>query len=59
MMVPQPVSGQQMKGRGQDQRVHVHFFDEPATRGWVRKKYVRQYKGELRLHDVYLELYQN
>ncbi|KAI5108601.1 DNA mismatch repair protein Msh6 [Silurus meridionalis] len=45
MVVPQPLSGQQMRGRGQDQRVHVHFFDEPATRGWVRKQYIREYKG--------------
>lgn len=45
MVVPQPLSGQQMRGRGSDQRVHVHFFDEPATRGWVRTKYIREYKG--------------
>ncbi|KAG7334314.1 hypothetical protein KOW79_002721 [Hemibagrus wyckioides] len=45
MIVPQPLNGQQMRGRGQDQRVHVHFFDEPATRGWVRTKYIREYKG--------------
>ncbi|MCI4376690.1 hypothetical protein PGIGA_G00191290 [Pangasianodon gigas] len=45
MIVPHPLSGQQMRGRGQDQRVHVHFFDEPATRGWVRKNYIREYKG--------------
>ncbi|TTI76911.1 DNA mismatch repair protein Msh6 [Bagarius yarrelli] len=45
MVVPQPLSGQQMRGRGADQRIHVHFFDEPATRGWVRTKYIREYKG--------------
>ncbi|XP_062851903.1 DNA mismatch repair protein Msh6 [Trichomycterus rosablanca] len=45
MIVPQPLSGQQMRGRGQDHRVHVHFFDEPPTRGWVRIKYIREYKG--------------
>lgn len=45
MVVPQPVTGEQMKGRGQDQRIHVHFFDEPPTRGWVRTKYIRAYQG--------------
>ncbi|XP_026882910.2 DNA mismatch repair protein Msh6 [Electrophorus electricus] len=45
MVVPHPLSGQQMRGRGQDQRVHVHFFDEPPTRGWVRTKYIREFKG--------------
>ncbi|KAL6101704.1 msh6 [Pungitius sinensis] len=45
MVVPQPLSGQQMRGRGRSQRVHVHFFDEPATRGWVSTKYIREYQG--------------
>ncbi|XP_076831601.1 DNA mismatch repair protein Msh6 [Brachyhypopomus gauderio] len=45
MIVPQPLSGQQMRGKGQDERVHVHFFDEPPTRGWVRTKYIREFKG--------------
>uniref|UniRef100_A0A665WS10 DNA mismatch repair protein n=1 Tax=Echeneis naucrates TaxID=173247 RepID=A0A665WS10_ECHNA len=45
MVVPQPLSGQQMRGRGRDQRIHVHFFDEPPTRGWVSTKYVRDYQG--------------
>ncbi|CAG09472.1 unnamed protein product, partial [Tetraodon nigroviridis] len=45
MVVPQPVSGQQMRGRGRDQRIHVHFFDEPPTRGWVSTRYVREYQG--------------
>nr|XP_023676866.1 DNA mismatch repair protein Msh6 [Paramormyrops kingsleyae] len=45
MVVPQPLTGQQMRGRGRDQRLHVHFFDEPPTRGWVSVKYVRDYKG--------------
>ncbi|XP_071383497.1 DNA mismatch repair protein Msh6 [Centroberyx affinis] len=45
MVVPQPLSGQQMRGRGRDQRLHVHFFDEPPTRGWVSTKYVREYQG--------------
>ncbi|KAM9809995.1 DNA mismatch repair protein Msh6 [Syngnathus typhle] len=45
MVVPQPLSGQQMRGRGRAQRIHVHFFDEPPTRGWVSTKYVREYHG--------------
>ncbi|XP_041865974.1 DNA mismatch repair protein Msh6 [Melanotaenia boesemani] len=45
MVVPQPVTGEQMKGRGRDQRIHVHFFDEPPTRGWVSTKYIRAYQG--------------
>ncbi|KAM7385751.1 hypothetical protein PAMP_001809 [Pampus punctatissimus] len=45
MVVPQPLTGQQMRGRGRDQRIHVHFFDEPPTRGWVSTKYIREYQG--------------
>uniref|UniRef100_UPI0037E8F483 DNA mismatch repair protein Msh6 n=1 Tax=Semicossyphus pulcher TaxID=241346 RepID=UPI0037E8F483 len=45
MVVPQPLTGQQMRGRGRAQRIHVHFFDEPPTRGWVSTKYVREYQG--------------
>ncbi|XP_008281190.1 DNA mismatch repair protein Msh6 isoform X2 [Stegastes partitus] len=45
MVVPQPLTGQQMRGRGRAQRIHVHFFDEPPTRGWVSVKYVREYQG--------------
>ncbi|XP_063047765.1 DNA mismatch repair protein Msh6 isoform X2 [Engraulis encrasicolus] len=45
MVVPQPLSGQQMRGKGREQRIHVHFFDEPPTRGWISTKYVRDYQG--------------
>ncbi|XP_042560153.1 DNA mismatch repair protein Msh6-like [Clupea harengus] len=45
MVVPQPSSGQQMRGKGRHQRLHVHFFDEPPTRGWVSTKFVREYQG--------------
>ncbi|XP_077469004.1 DNA mismatch repair protein Msh6 [Stigmatopora argus] len=45
MVVPQPLTGQQMRGRGREQRIHVHFFDEPPTRGWVRTKDIREYQG--------------
>nr|XP_020510207.1 DNA mismatch repair protein Msh6 isoform X1 [Labrus bergylta] len=45
MVIPQPLTGQQMRGKGRSQRIHVHFFDEPPTRGWVSTKYVKEYKG--------------
>lgn len=45
MVVPQPLTGLQMRGRGKTQRLHVHFFDEPPTRGWVSTKYIRPYTG--------------
>ncbi|XP_068182985.1 DNA mismatch repair protein Msh6 isoform X2 [Antennarius striatus] len=45
MVVPHPLSRQQMRGKGRDQRIHVHFFDEPPTRGWVSTKYIREYQG--------------
>ncbi|XP_067380025.1 DNA mismatch repair protein Msh6 isoform X3 [Channa argus] len=47
MVVPQPLTGQLMRGRGRDQRIHVHFFDEPPTRGWVSTKYIREYQDVL------------
>ncbi|XP_034408091.1 DNA mismatch repair protein Msh6 isoform X2 [Cyclopterus lumpus] len=45
LVVPQPLTGQQMRGSGRKQRIHVHFFDEPATRGWISTKYIRDYHG--------------
>lgn len=45
MIVPQPQSGQQIRVQNKEERVHVHFFDEPSTRGWVRTKYIQKYKG--------------
>uniref|UniRef100_A0AAV2JPE1 DNA mismatch repair protein n=1 Tax=Knipowitschia caucasica TaxID=637954 RepID=A0AAV2JPE1_KNICA len=45
MVVPQPIIRQQLRGQGKKQRVHVHFFDEPPTRGWVNIKYIRAYQG--------------
>lgn len=52
MVVPQPLTGQQMRGRGRAQRIHVHFFDEPPTRGWVSTKYIREYQGRLLLTAI-------
>ncbi|XP_056291079.1 DNA mismatch repair protein Msh6 isoform X2 [Pseudoliparis swirei] len=45
LVVPQPLTGQQMRGNDRKQRIHVHFFDEPPTRGWVSTKYIRDYQG--------------
>ncbi|XP_072293048.1 DNA mismatch repair protein Msh6 [Eucyclogobius newberryi] len=45
MVIPQPLTGQQMRGKGKDQRAHVHFFDDPPTRGWVNTKNIRAYQG--------------
>ncbi|XP_018580482.2 DNA mismatch repair protein Msh6 [Scleropages formosus] len=45
MVVPQPLTGQQMRGHGRKQRLHVHFFDKPPTRGWVSVRYVKEYQG--------------
>lgn len=47
MVVPQPLTGQEIRGHGRDQRIHVHFFDEPPTRGWVSSNRVREYQGWL------------
>ncbi|XP_015218440.1 DNA mismatch repair protein Msh6 [Lepisosteus oculatus] len=45
LVYPHPVSGEQLRGRGQAQRLHVQFFDEPPSRGWVSTKYIREYEG--------------
>ncbi|XP_030302530.1 DNA mismatch repair protein Msh6 isoform X2 [Calypte anna] len=34
-----------VRGKGKSTRVHVQFFDDSPTRGWVSIKYVRPYKG--------------
>ncbi|XP_053099909.1 DNA mismatch repair protein Msh6 isoform X2 [Hemicordylus capensis] len=33
------------RGRGRASRIHVQFFDEPPSRGWVSVRYVRPYTG--------------
>ncbi|XP_066553212.1 DNA mismatch repair protein Msh6 [Amia ocellicauda] len=40
-----PVSGELLRGPGRARRLHVQFFDEPPTRGWVSVKYVQEYRG--------------
>ncbi|KAM9564729.1 DNA mismatch repair protein Msh6 isoform 1-T1 [Guaruba guarouba] len=34
-----------VRGKGKSARVHVQFFDESPTRGWVSMKYLRPYEG--------------
>ncbi|XP_054027115.1 DNA mismatch repair protein Msh6 isoform X2 [Dryobates pubescens] len=34
-----------MRGKGKSTRVHVQFFDDSPTRGWVSIRYLRPYKG--------------
>ncbi|XP_059696826.1 DNA mismatch repair protein Msh6 isoform X1 [Haemorhous mexicanus] len=34
-----------IRGKGKSTRVHVQFFDESPTRGWISVKYLKPYKG--------------
>ncbi|XP_051639646.1 DNA mismatch repair protein Msh6 [Manacus candei] len=34
-----------VRGKGKSTRVHVQFFDDSPTRGWISIKYLRPYKG--------------
>ncbi|NWZ38887.1 MSH6 protein, partial [Brachypodius atriceps] len=34
-----------VRGKGKSTRIHVQFFDDSPTRGWVSVKYVKPYKG--------------
>ncbi|XP_077138552.1 DNA mismatch repair protein Msh6 [Ranitomeya variabilis] len=34
-----------LRGKGKSLHVHVQFFDEPPTRGWVGAKYMKNYSG--------------
>ncbi|NXN93064.1 MSH6 protein, partial [Rhinopomastus cyanomelas] len=40
-----PTERTTVRGRGKSARLHVQFFDDSPTRGWVSIKYVRPYKG--------------
>ncbi|XP_077341732.1 DNA mismatch repair protein Msh6 isoform X1 [Lithobates pipiens] len=33
------------RGKGKSLHVHVQFFDDPPTRGWIGIKYVKNYSG--------------
>ncbi|KAM3932484.1 DNA mismatch repair protein Msh6 [Leptodactylus fuscus] len=34
-----------LRGKGKSLHVHVQFFDETPTRGWVGAKYIKKYSG--------------
>ncbi|NXF94233.1 MSH6 protein, partial [Eubucco bourcierii] len=34
-----------VRGKGRSTRIHVQFFDDSPTRGWVSVKYLRPYEG--------------
>ncbi|XP_069787137.1 DNA mismatch repair protein Msh6 [Narcine bancroftii] len=40
-----PTTKEYLRGKGKSLRIHVQFFDEPPTRGWVSVKYVKMYAG--------------
>nr|XP_006131820.2 DNA mismatch repair protein Msh6 [Pelodiscus sinensis] len=40
-----PTEGTLVRVKGKSSRVHVQFFDESPTRGWVSVKYLKPYKG--------------
>ncbi|XP_072436706.1 DNA mismatch repair protein Msh6 [Chiloscyllium punctatum] len=40
-----PTAEEYLRGKGKSLRIHVQFFDDPPTRGWVSVKYVRSYTG--------------
>ncbi|XP_065595645.1 DNA mismatch repair protein Msh6 isoform X2 [Cyrtonyx montezumae] len=40
-----PTEGTIVRGKGGSARIHVQFFDDTPTRGWVSIKYLRPYKG--------------
>ncbi|XP_068796155.1 DNA mismatch repair protein Msh6 isoform X2 [Struthio camelus] len=40
-----PTEGTIVRGKGKSARIHVQFFDDSPTRGWVSIKYLRPYKG--------------
>ncbi|XP_074846119.1 DNA mismatch repair protein Msh6 [Carettochelys insculpta] len=40
-----PTEGTIVRGKGKSSRVHVQFFDDSPTRGWVSVKYLKPYQG--------------
>ncbi|NWH87331.1 MSH6 protein, partial [Aegithalos caudatus] len=34
-----------VRGKGKSSRIHVQFFDDSPTRGWISVKYLKPYKG--------------
>ncbi|XP_015283165.1 PREDICTED: DNA mismatch repair protein Msh6 isoform X1 [Gekko japonicus] len=40
-----PTEGAFVRGRGRSARIHVQFFDDEPSRGWVGVKYIKTYTG--------------
>ncbi|GCB73724.1 hypothetical protein scyTo_0002805 [Scyliorhinus torazame] len=40
-----PTADEYLRGKGKSLRMHVQFFDDPPTRGWVNVKYIKVYTG--------------
>ncbi|NWR49776.1 MSH6 protein, partial [Regulus satrapa] len=40
-----PTEGTIVRGKGKATRIHVQFFDDSPTRGWISVKYLKPYKG--------------
>ncbi|XP_062979937.1 DNA mismatch repair protein Msh6 isoform X2 [Elgaria multicarinata webbii] len=40
-----PTEGILFRGRGRASRIHVQFFDDDPSRGWVSIRYIRPYAG--------------
>ncbi|XP_078413344.1 DNA mismatch repair protein Msh6 [Cetorhinus maximus] len=40
-----PTADEYLRGKGKSLRMHVQFFDDPPTRGWVNVKYIKLYTG--------------
>ncbi|KAK9412169.1 DNA mismatch repair protein Msh6 [Crotalus adamanteus] len=40
-----PTEGSLFRGRGRASRIHVQFFEDDPSRGWVSIRYIRPYKG--------------
>lgn len=41
-----PTEGSLLRGRGRASRIHVQFFEDDPSRGWVSIRYIRPYKGK-------------
>ncbi|XP_055495576.1 DNA mismatch repair protein Msh6 [Leucoraja erinacea] len=40
-----PTANEYLRGKGKSLRIHVQFFDDPPTRGWVSVKYAKKFTG--------------
>ncbi|KAM4772473.1 DNA mismatch repair protein Msh6 isoform 1-T1 [Rhinophrynus dorsalis] len=40
-----PREGTHLRGKGKSLHIHVQFFDDPPTRGWIGAKYMKTFSG--------------